>query len=119
MIIPIYNFNCGNNLITKDFRTTVKAEKHPYLNIAFVALDQKAEGLRGKGILDITLAGVTKRVMVKFTETKKGDFISLTGNHTVCFADFELHAPQRMLGMVKVQDDLRVEFKLLIRPITD
>jgi hypothetical protein len=57
--------------------------------------------------------------MVKFTEAKKGDFISLTGNHTVCFADFELHAPQRMLGMVKVQDDLRVEFKLLIRPVTD
>jgi hypothetical protein len=50
---------------------------------------------------------------------KKGDFLLLSGNHSVSFADFELQAPQRMLGIVKVQGDLRVEFKLLIRPIVD
>jgi hypothetical protein len=61
-------------------------------------------------IISLTLA---------FEQTKKDDFLLLSGNHSVFFADFELEAPQRMLGLVKVQGDLRVEFKLLIRPIVD
>lgn len=119
MIIPIFNFNCGNNLITKDFRTTVKADKNPYLNISFVSLEQNSGSVADKGLLEITLAGVTRRVSVKFTQTKKGDFLQLSGNHSVCFSDFALQAPARMLGLVKVEEDLRVEFKLLIRPLSD
>jgi hypothetical protein len=119
MVVPIYNFNCGNNLITKDFRTTVKAEHYPYLTISFVSLEQNSESSINNGTLDIALAGVTKRVAVKFTQRKNGDFLQLSGNHSVCFTDFELQAPERMLGLVKVQKDLRVEFKLLIRPISD
>lgn len=118
MIIPIYNFNCGNNLITKDFRTTVKADKNPYLNISFVSLEQSSQSTEDKALLEITLAGVARRVSVKFTQTKKGDFLQLSGNHSVCFNDFALQAPERMLGLVKVQEDLRVEFKLLIRPLS-
>lgn len=119
MIIPIYNFNCGNNMITKDFRATVKADKNPYLNISFVSLDQHSGNATSKGLLDITLAGVTKQVAVKFTQAKKGDFLQLSGNHSVCFSDFALQAPARMLGLLKVEEDLRVEFKLLIRPLAD
>ncbi len=119
MVIPVYNFNCGNNLITKDFRTTAKADKHPYLRISFVSLEQNPTSSNNKALLTITLAGVTRQVSVKFTQTRKGDFILLSGNHSVCFADFELQAPERMLGLVKVQDDLQVEFRLLIRPVAD
>lgn len=117
MTIPVFNFNCGNSLITKDFRTTVKADNNPYLNISFVTLEQHTP--TPLGILDITLAGVTKRVKVKFTQEKKGDFIQLSGKHVVCFADFELQAPERMMGLVKVKDELKVEFNLLIRPVAD
>lgn len=119
MIIPIYNFNCGNNLITKDFRTTVKADKNPYLSISFVSLEQNTGSGTSKGVMDITLAGVTKQVAVKFNQTRKGDFLQLSGNHSVGFKDFSLQAPERMLGLVKVQEDLRVEFKLMIRPVED
>ncbi|HMV08505.1 MAG TPA: YceI family protein [Cyclobacteriaceae bacterium] len=117
MIIPVYNFNCGNSLITKDFRNTLKAEKNPYLVVSFVTLDKHTSGTKATAALDITLAGVTKKVNVQFELVPKGSFIQLAGKHSVCFNDFQLHAPERMMGLVKVQDDLNVEFNLLIRPL--
>lgn len=117
MVIPVYNFNCGNSLITKDFRTTLKADKNPYLIMSFVTLDKHAAGSKATATLEITLAGVSRKVNVQFDLIPKGGFIQLTGKHSVCFADFQLQAPARMMGLVKVQDDLNVDFNLLIRPL--
>jgi len=117
MIIPVYNFNCGNSLITKDFRSTLKADKNPYLVISFLTLDKHAGNTKATAALEITLAGVSKKVNVQFELASKGNFIQLAGKHSVCFNDFQLHAPERMMGLVKVQDDLNVDFNLLIRPL--
>ncbi len=117
MTIPVFNFNCGNGMITKDFRTTVKADKNPYLTISFVTLEKHPADSKATAKLDITLAGVSKQSTLQFDMNKKGDFIQLSGKHPVCFSDFQLQAPERMLGMVKVKEDLRVEFNLLIRPL--
>lgn len=113
MEIPVYNFDCGNPLITKDFRFTTKAEQHPYLQIAFLSLDNA----NTTGKMEISLAGITREVSVAFITKPVGHFIQLRGNHSVCFADFGLQAPARMMGLVKVQEDLNVEFNLLIKPI--
>lgn len=117
MTIPVYNFNCGNNLITKDFRSTVKAEQFPYLTLSFVSLDKQESCTRASGVLNISLAGVSRPVNVQFNMTRKGDFILLTGKHAVSFGDFQLQAPERMLGLVKVEETLNVEFSLLLRPL--
>lgn len=117
MIIPLFNFNCGNSMITKDFRATVKAEQYPYLKISFLSLDQNLKTKQATARMEITLANVVKRVTVKFGLNAKSDFVQLTGQHEVCFADFALEAPQRMMGLVKVHEALQVEFNLLIRPV--
>lgn len=119
MVIPVFNFNCGNTMITKDFRKTVNVDKYPYLNIAFVSLDRKGVDDLASGNMEITLAGVTKTATVHFNLKPKGDFLQLTGRYGVSFSDFNLEAPERMMGLVKVKEDLLVEFNLLIRPIAN
>jgi polyisoprenoid-binding protein YceI len=117
MVIPVFNFNCGNTMITKDFRKTVNVDKHPYLNIAFLSLNRNGEDDLASGNMEITLAGVTKTATIHFNLKPKGDFLQLTGRYPVSFSDFNLEAPERMMGLVKVKEDLLVEFNLLIRPI--
>lgn len=119
MIIPVFNFNCGNYMITKDFRQTVKVDTYPYLTIAFLSLTSNDGDDLAVGTMEITLAGVAKSVTVNFNLKPKGDFIQITGKHNVAFSDFKLTTPERMLGLVKVKEDLLVEFNLLIRPIPD
>lgn len=116
MEIPVYNFDCGNPLITKDFRLTTKASQFPYLQIAFISLNKTTKE-NTTGILEISLAGRSRQVSVAFNTKSVGNFLQLTGNHSVCFNDFGMQAPARMMGLVKVQEDLTVEFNLLIKPI--
>lgn len=117
MVVPVFNFNCGNSMITKDFRATVNVDKYPYLNIAFLSLDRNGEDDLASAKMEITLAGVVKTATLQFNIKPKGDFIQLTGRHAVSFSDFNLEPPNRMMGLVKVQEDLLVEFNLLIRPV--
>jgi hypothetical protein len=119
MVIPVFNFNCGNSMITKDFRETVNVDQYPYLIIAFLSLNRNVDDDLATGKMEITLAGIVKTATVNFNIKPKGDFIQLTGRHGVAFSDFNLKAPERMLGLVKVKEDLLVEFNLLIRPITN
>ena len=115
MVIPIRDFNCGNNVITKDLRRTVKAADNPYLSIAFVSMNTNAHGSTAE--MKITLAGVTKLASIEFIQTTKGQLLQLIGKHTVAFNDFGLVAPKHVFGLVKVQQELNVEFNLLIKTI--
>jgi hypothetical protein len=116
MELPVYNFDCGNPMITKDFRITTKATQHPYLQIAFLSLDN-VNKVNPTAKMEISLAGTTREVTVIFNTQFVGDLIQLKGSHPVCFADFGMQAPARMMGLVKVQEDLTVEFNLLVNPI--
>lgn len=121
MIIPVTSFNCGNDIITRDFQETLNAERYPDLSVRFVSIDQQAPALTATavtGIVEITLAGTTRSYSVLYGVSGAGsNFISLTGKQEVCFSDFNLKAPRKMMGLIKVQDDLEVEFQLHLQKL--
>lgn len=116
MVIPVASFRCGNDMITKDFQETLKSERFPNLSVRFVSIDESAPSLRPgvvAGLVEITLAGTTRSYFVLYTVSENGDnSISLAGKQEVCFSDFNLKAPKKMMGLIRVQDDLEVEFQL-------
>lgn len=122
MVIPVLNFDCGNDMITKDFWNTLNAKKHPNLTIQFISLHDSQNLFRGKtvsGKVKITLSGVTKTYNVKY-DVKHGEnknILSLKGRQSVCFSDFQLKAPAKMMGLIQVQENLDVEFQLNLIPV--
>lgn len=116
MIIPVASFNCGNEMITKDFQQTLNAERYPNLSIRFVSIDEQVPVVTSQsvtGVVEITLAGSTRAYSILYTLAGNGNnSISLVGTQEVCFSDFKLNAPRKMMGLIKVQDDLEVEFRL-------
>lgn len=116
MIIPIHDFDCGNTMITKDLRQTVKSEQNPYLIIAFISMDRSSDHNTGARMA-ITLAGVTKHANIDFIQNTNGGLLHLTGKYLVSFRDFGLVAPKHLFGVVKVQKELNVEFNLVIKPV--
>jgi hypothetical protein len=113
-------FDCGMNIMTSDFRKTVKSEEFPAIVIDFLSFErtpsyaQKEESF--KGILKISLAGVTKLFEVDCSiEAKPNGMIHLKGGRKFTFADFGLSPPSRMMGTIKVQDDLSVNFHLVLK----
>jgi hypothetical protein len=118
MRIPVKGFNCGSNQITRDFLHTLKSETYPNLEIFFRSF--KNHSIRNNsyidGVVDITLAGATKRYVVRYFVRKPSeDIILLTGIQAVNFGDFNLNPPQKMMGLIQVQECLEVEFNLTLK----
>jgi len=113
-------FDCGMAIMTSDFRKTIKSDKFPAIVIDFISFErtpsyaQKEENF--KGILKISLAGVTKLFEVDCSiEAKESGMIHLKGGRNFTFADFGLKPPSRMMGSIKVKEDLTVKFHLVLK----
>ncbi len=113
-------FDCGMALMTSDFRKTVKSKQYPAIVIDFISFERMPryalEEEIFKGILKISLAGVTKLFEVDCSiEAKPTGLIHLKGARSFLFSDFNLVAPSRVLGAVKVKDKLNVKFHLILK----
>jgi hypothetical protein len=119
MTIPVHDFDCGVKQISKDFWKTLKSETYPNLHINFRSLQKIS--LKDKtwvdGVVDITLAGVTTRYTISYYVTVCNNSILLKGTHPVNFSDFNLLAPEKLKGLIKVNKCLEVEFNLVLKAV--
>ncbi len=119
MSIPIGSFDCGTKQISKDFRKTLKSETYPQLDINFRSLQNLTVANNSciNGIVDITLAGVTARYNIRYHITLNKNIILLKGTQHVNFSDFNLEAPEKLKGLIKVNEALKVEFNFVLKEI--
>ena len=119
MSIPIVSFDCGTKQISNDFRKALKSETYPQLHINFRSLQNLAVTNNSciNGIVDITLAGVTARYSISYDIILNKNIILLKGTQSVKFSDFNLEAPEKLIGLIKVNEALKVEFNLVLKEI--
>ncbi len=112
--IPVKQFSTGNPFLYRDFLELVKADEHPEIIIQIP--DQQLENiLNGKGIVDpeisITLAGITRYYKIEcIANSCTADAIFLRGEKQVKLTDFNIEPPVKSLGLVRVKNDLIINF---------
>jgi hypothetical protein len=120
--LNVQSFDCQNSMMTRDLRKTLHQKEYPRLFIQFLSLNE-LPGLTAKaqsvtGLVDIQLAGVTRRLEVSYQISADADrTIHLLGFKTIKFTDFKLVPPSKLGGMIKTNDELTVTFHLRIRAI--
>jgi hypothetical protein len=117
--IPVKDFKTSNQLIYRDFLEMMKAKQHPdiLIGIDYVFLERvQKEKKGGKTSVEINLAGVSRiyEMNIRYN-AKTGSFSSLSGSETMKLTDFNLNPPQRMFGMVKVSNEIIVNFDFVYR----
>lgn len=116
--IEINTINCHNFIITRNFRTTLKADEHPYLIVKFLSLDRTPLFINNKdnlkGIVEIELGGVSKKFEIPYKIQKNGQVVILNGQRNFTFSDFEITPPRILGGLVKIYNKFNVEFNLKI-----
>lgn len=113
-------FNCGNTIMTNDFHKTIQSKLYPQIEISFVSLERfpsyscRNELIRSSMV--ISLAGVAKTFdMDCVIEAESNGVFHLMGSRCFQFSDFNLEAPSKMFGMIKVDETLDVSFHLVMR----
>lgn len=105
--IPMSNFQCGNRIMDKDLKTTVKASKFPKSTVSITNI--KAHGTQYKCNINFRITDKTltfQNLILKNTKE------TLEGSVAVNFSDIELEPPTKMGGIIKVKDEFVIHFSL-------
>ncbi len=116
--VDLKRFDCHHKYITADFRKMLKTDAYPNLVIRFISLDEfHGEGIV-KGLVDIELAGKKKRMEINYNCSHIGsNQLRLQGEKIMKFSDFELEAPRKIGGLIKINEEINVHFNLYFRKL--
>ena len=116
--VEVKDFDCHHKYITSDFRKMLKADTYPFLVIRFLNLDEFRNGKEVKGQVQVELAGKKKTMDISYhcTETSP-QHIRLQGFKSMKFSDFELKPPRKIGGLIRINEDIKVNFNLFFKKL--
>lgn len=120
--LPVVDFDCKNKLITNDFQETLQSGRYPQIGVSFLSLQLIPSSSSGVDSYDakvlIELSGQKRTVNIRFDFWERSySLYNLIGNKALRFSDFGLEPPTKMMGLVKVDDELSITFNLVVRPL--
>ncbi len=117
--VDIARFDCHQKYITADFRKILKSEKNPYIRVRFISLDDAAVSGNINGVVEIEIAGQTKRMDITYAMQQYGNKqLQLIGSKEMQFSDFKLEPPKKLMGLIRINEAIKVNFHLHFRKVT-
>lgn len=117
------DIDCGNRNMNKDLHQTLRADEYPSIGIIIEEASLK-KGLKLIGGPDwrqltsralLTVAGTTRTVQLEVKARKTGpEAYRFISRYTIKMTDFNIDPPTAMLGLVKVNDQIEINFDLAI-----
>lgn len=104
-------FDCAHKMITKDFKTILKAEDYPHIVINVKEINTIKENITAK--LNVKIAGVEKEYLVPVIFNSNTN--NVKGQLKLNIKDFKLKSPKKLLGMVVVNDNVDINFNLFLQ----
>ncbi|MCZ8196196.1 MAG: YceI family protein [Flavobacterium sp.] len=104
-------FDCKNKMITKDFKTILKADDYDNINIELKELDINNNYLMTK--LNIEIAGKSKEYVIPMAFNEKNS--NVKGTLRLNIKDFNLKCPKKIFGLIEVNDNIDINFNLFLQ----
>lgn len=105
--IPVNDFSCGNFLLNKDFKKTIKADEYPTALVRVKNLKSK----HGFYTCDMSVQIVGKKLEYKNLKLQNIPN-GLSADMILSFQELELNAPKKFGGLISVDEELHLEFQL-------
>lgn len=116
--LEIDQFDCGKRAINRDFKSTLKYKEYPFIEITLneLVLQEESDIIPEEALVTIRIAGVERTYTVPLNSfSSSEDHYVVGGNKVLYMTDFGLNPPSPMFGLIKVDDELEIEFELVIR----
>lgn len=118
--IRVDGFECGKSRMNRDLQDALKSSEFPEITFMFAGAEilempsshDQAFQLEVKGSL--TVAGNSRDILFNarayFLESHK---VRAIGNTTIKMSDFDVEPPTALMGLIKADDELSVNFDLI------
>lgn len=113
--LKIKAFDSGNSIMNSDFRKMMKEEENPYIQVELAALipewDEHGSWTKGKAEVMVEMNQVLKKFVFDCLIEDPGSLL-IQGKQKILLQDFGLEPPTRLMGMIKVNEWVDLDFKL-------
>ncbi|SDQ98684.1 YceI family protein [Flagellimonas zhangzhouensis] len=110
-------FDCGGRAINKDFKELLRTEAYPQVEMKLLYVDPPQEETSQVGVgMEIKIAGVARRYNAVLN-CSVDNKITVNGDLELKLSDFNLEAPKKMLGMIKVDDEIVVRLAIKMNEV--
>ena len=112
------NMDCANNTMNEHMRKALKADKNPVIEFKLTSYEMFGAGDKVTGRLNGTLklGGVEKPITLEAVGNATPDgALHVTGAYPLLMTDYDLKAPSLMMGAMKVNPKVKVNFDLLLK----
>jgi polyisoprenoid-binding protein YceI len=112
------NLDCANNTMNEHMLKALKADKNTSIEFKLTSYDMIAAGEKVTGRLNGTLklGGVEKAITLDAVGNATPDgALHVTGAYPLLMTDYGLKAPSLMMGAMKVNPKVKVNFDLLLK----
>ncbi|WP_296621746.1 YceI family protein [Marivirga sp.] len=107
LFLKVLNFKCPNPQMTDDFHDLLEYENYPFIIFQL----KKITNNRTAHIM-IEMAGEQQSYVVEIDNAIHHNKLTSTSKMELCITDFGLKPPEKFFGMVKVNENIEVEFKI-------
>jgi polyisoprenoid-binding protein YceI len=109
--MPVKSLKSDENLLNSRAYDALKADKFP--NIVFKLLSATPSGSQMTMKGQLTISGNTRDITLVANSQKAADgSYILSGTKNIKFSEFGLSAPKYMMGVMKVYDDLTINYSV-------
>lgn len=118
--IAVKNFTSSNKMALRDFKKLVKYDKYPTLLVKINYLDlvsnnDNLQTVKGNASVNIVLTSISKQYFIPITAVRDRNLLIVKGTKKLSIRDFGLEPPTVMLGMIKVDEWINIEFDLICK----
>lgn len=117
------DIDCGNKAINKDMQETLESEKYPFIHVVLKEIYQPSiDNVSNtksvqliNAVAEITITDITQSSMINVEAQYLGkDRFNFSSTTVLALSDFGLEAPKPLLGLVKVDDNIVIDFDLYV-----
>ncbi|MBK6265527.1 hypothetical protein JKA74_10805 [Marivirga sp. S37H4] len=112
--LKVTEFSCENSQMTKDFRELLEFKKHPFIYIDVNEISQTTSKNFIAETL-IQLSGQQQKYNMELATNPSQEWVHCEGEQEICITDFGLDAPEKFLGMVRVNENITIRFQLYLK----
>ncbi|CDF78853.1 conserved hypothetical protein containing YceI-like lipid/polyisoprenoid-binding domain [Formosa agariphila KMM 3901] len=112
LVLDNKEFDCGRKIINKDFNGLLKTEDYPQIAIHLKEITRsETQPQKTVAHVDFVIAGVTKPYQIPI-KISRDHSLKINGRIRLNIRDFGLENPKKVLGLIKIEDVVTVNFNL-------
>lgn len=114
--LDVKNFDCGHDIMTNDFKKTLKKDEYPQITMEITSIDfQQEENINAKqsmvyAHINVCAAGVYKAYCVKTKRTLIDNGVRFEGDFNIEVEDFNIEPPSHAFGLIQVNPTMNIEY---------